>query len=280
MQHSQRWKQAGLVALTCLLGQVVLAQPSDTPQPLVEPMAPTAATGVATVQNVIGQLEVQRPGAPAAADLLQKASLFNGDVTSTGASSKATLLFNEGSQVQINAGSIIELTSSERVSGNRRSIFRLVKGEALVRARSPLAVLTPGGTAAVRGTLFHLRVDDDGTTTLTVLEGVVEFFNAFGSVIVRERGESIGNSGQAPTQPIPVPGAQALTWWAVELDRAPVGQPQGTPPANGVIGKIVPVAARKKGFFRTNLPALAIAVVVGVLVSRDDDDPPGFITSP
>ncbi len=267
MLSLQKSGRSTLAPLFCLLCQSALMSLALGATALAQPKP--AAQLTAVVQSLDGQLEVQRTGASGTAELQEKSELFNGDITNTGAASKATLLFNEGSQLQINMGSVIQLDSSVRVSGGRRSFFRLIRGEALVRARSPMAVLTPGGTVAVRGTVFHIFVNALGVTTVTVIEGVVDFFNTSGAVVVRASQASFARSGQPPTYPMPTSQAPVLIGWTEELDRAPLSPLNATP--GRVVGRIVTASKPKKGFLQTALSGLIAAVIVGALINDADN---------
>ncbi len=143
-----------------------------------------AAPPVATLQTANGSVTVRRTGAANFVALGANASLLQGDEVRTGANSKATLLFANGSQVRLNAKSSIVITPPVAVGRGKQSLFRVLSGEVLSRLRPGQAVQTRNAIAGVRGTVLHLKIDPDDSTTLTVVEGEVEFFNEFGAVIV------------------------------------------------------------------------------------------------
>ena len=63
---------------------------------------------------------------------------------------------------------------------------------------------TPAHTNTVtQGTEVLLGVADDGTTTLTVLEGAVSFSNPLGAQDLTASQQSVARPGQAPTPPVP-----------------------------------------------------------------------------
>ena len=74
--------------------------------------------------------------------------------------------------------------------------------------------------AGVRGTEINMKVADDGTSTLTVIEGEVDFSNEFGTVLVGQAQQSTARSGAAPTAPVTVGNAGLLIEWTVDLNRA------------------------------------------------------------
>ncbi len=57
---------------------------------------------------------------------------------------------------------------------------------------------TRTATAAIRGTEFHLAVDDDGRTILTMFDGEVELTNAFGAIQLKNGEQGVVEPGQAP----------------------------------------------------------------------------------
>ena len=57
---------------------------------------------------------------------------------------------------------------------------------------------TRTATAAIRGTEFHLAVDDDGRTILTMFDGEVELTNAFGAVQLKNGEQGVVEPGQSP----------------------------------------------------------------------------------
>jgi ferric-dicitrate binding protein FerR (iron transport regulator) len=100
-------------------------------------------------------------------------------------------------------------------------ILRVKKGELLVKIAEepkPLEVETPVASARVKQTEFDIKVQEDGETTLRVLEGVVEFGTAFGTCLIRTGIISYGVRGKKCTKPKEENHAAALDW-AKELVR-------------------------------------------------------------
>jgi tetratricopeptide (TPR) repeat protein len=71
---------------------------------------------------------------------------------------------------------------------------------------------TRTAVAAVKGTDLHLSLDPNDTVTLTVGEGLVEFSNPHGSVLVRESQQSVARPGRAPTAPVTVNVPFIIEW--------------------------------------------------------------------
>lgn len=179
-----------------------------------------SATPVATVQLAIGSFTVRRQGATQFIPIGIRGSLYVGDMARTGARSKASLLFNDGSQVRLNENTTILITPPTPVGKGKRSLFRAILGETWASLRPDQAAQTTSAIAGVRGTEFDLKVEEDGTTTITVLVGEVDFFNDFGAVVVGESQQSIARPGQPPTAPITIANANLIIEWTFDLDQA------------------------------------------------------------
>lgn len=82
---------------------------------------------------------------------------------------------------------------------------------------------TPSAVTSVRGTEFTLDVDDDGTTSLVVLEGLVEFSDLAltTKVLVGRNQTSSVKPGGVPSEPASIDPAGIDRWW----ERAEVPDP-------------------------------------------------------
>ncbi|MCK4353075.1 FecR domain-containing protein [candidate division WOR-3 bacterium] len=113
-------------------------------------------------------------------------------------------------------GEVFVNTNSECVFETEASIeqamgelFNRVKQGVDYRARSPVAAWS------VRGTQFITKVKKDGTTTLTVLDGVVEFLdiNKKKTVIVKKNQKSVVELGELPSEPVSIDPTYIPRWW-------------------------------------------------------------------
>jgi len=73
-------------------------------------------------------------------------------------------------------------------------------------------VETPVATAAVKGTEFDLKVQEDGQSILTVVTGIVEFGTAFGTCPIKPGTISYGVHGKKCTKLAPTDVAPATAW--------------------------------------------------------------------
>lgn len=167
-------------------------------------------------QSVIGTLVVIRPDR--IEDRLQgqgALQLYEGDVVRTEAASQALIVIQEGIEVALNENTTFKLLYRWEKTKGTTQILRLKQGEIWVKTGpgpKQLEVETPVATAAVRETEFNIKVQDDGQTTLTVIQGTVEFGTAFGTCPIRTSTISYGVRGKRCTKPEAVDVQPARAW--------------------------------------------------------------------
>jgi Flp pilus assembly protein TadD len=130
--------------------------------------------------------------------------LARGAFVRTGPASKMALVFADETQVRLNQNSLLQVKSVANDAGGTTTL-RLELGRAWSQAkRAPdgLQLESPSATAAIRGTAWELEVDAAGTTTLAVLSGSVEFFNAQGRVTVAANEAAVAVVGHAPVRTV------------------------------------------------------------------------------
>ncbi|HWZ71799.1 MAG TPA: tetratricopeptide repeat protein [Casimicrobiaceae bacterium] len=128
--------------------------------------------------------------------------LSAGAFVRTGPASKMALVFADETQVRLNQNSLLQVKSVAGGAGTKTTL-RLELGRAWSQAKrvpDGLQLESPSATAAIRGTSWELEVDVAGTTTLAVLTGSVDFFNALGSVTIAANEAAVAVVGQAPVR--------------------------------------------------------------------------------
>src|SRR5919198_3527073 len=210
IRHVRAWcqpGQPGLLGLGFIVSLLLLG--GHTPV-----VAQTSLLG--KTQSAVGTLVVIRPDR--IEDRLQgqgTLQLYEGDVLQTEAGSQALITVQEGIEVALNENTFLKLLYRwEKVNGITQ-ILRLKQGELWVKTGpgpKQLEVETPVATAAVRETEFNIKVQDDGQTTLTVIQGTVEFGTAFGTCPIRTSTISYGVRGKRCTKPEAVDVKPALAW--------------------------------------------------------------------
>ena len=142
-------------------------------------------------------------------------ALYEGDRVKTGSGSQALMEFTNGIQVALNEDTDFLILSRWEDGKGFTRILRLANGEVWVKTMGgpkPLEIETPVATAAVKETEFDIKVLPDGQTTLTVVEGIVEFGTAFGTCPIKTSTISYGNRGKKCTKPAPVDVAPNVAW--------------------------------------------------------------------
>ena len=160
--------------------------------------------------------------------------LFEGDALRTDAGSQALIQFDNGAQIAINEHSMITILSRWEKANGTTQILRLKQGALWVKAKeggktleveTPVAIATiPSDDSSMTVTEsveFNLLVDDKGQSTLTVLQGVVEFETDFGTCPIPQSSGSQVVRGQKCTNPVPATLTPAFDWRKVVQRRAP-----------------------------------------------------------
>lgn len=125
--------------------------------------------------------------------------LLTGDVLRTNATGQLAILFSDRTQIRLGRNSA--LVVKQVTSGTSAdTVLQLQSGTIWARAERGgpgVQVETPAAAAAIRGTDWTMTVSGS-QTSLTVLEGVVQFSNPQGSVEVRQGEGAVASIGQAP----------------------------------------------------------------------------------
>ncbi len=171
---------------------------------------------VGTAQNAIGTLVVVRPdGVQERLQGKGSLKLFENDVLKTEPASQALIEFKEGIQVALNENTSFKILSRWEKDKPITRIIRLKQGEVWAKTGEgpkALEIETPVATAAVRETEFNLKVQEDGQSVLTVIQGIVEFGTPFGTCPIRPSTISYGVRGKKCTKPAPTDAAPAASW--------------------------------------------------------------------
>ena len=175
-----------------------------------------AETLVGNAVNAVGEFTVFRTdGIQEQLEGKGSLPLYEGDRVKTGQGSQALMVFSNGIQVALNEATDFLILSRWEESKGFTRILRLASGEIWVNTMGgpkPLEIETPVATAAVKQTEFDIQVQPDGQTTLTVVEGIVEFGTAFGTCPIRTSTISYGNRGKKCTKPAPINAEPNVAW--------------------------------------------------------------------
>ncbi len=166
--------------------------------------------------SIVGTAEVLRQERWQSVSLHE--ALQPGDVVRTGPGSRLAVLLADGSQLKVNAESRLAL---KQVASPTRhvaremmsSLLRLFSGEIWVRSLGePLEIKTKAVTSTIRGTELNLAIEPADATRLTVVEGVVEFRNPQGSVLVAAKEQAIAKPGETPRKVVIINPRDAVQW--------------------------------------------------------------------
>lgn len=176
--------------------------------------AQSAPVGTAT--NAIGELVIVRTdGVQQRLQGKGNVPLYEGDVLKTDSNSQAMIEFSEGVTVALNENTSFKLLSRWERDMPTVRILRLKQGEVWAKTSGGpkrFEVETPVATASVKETEFNLKVQDDGQSILTVIEGVVQFGTPFGTCPIRTDTISYGMRGKKCTKPAAADAKAAKSW--------------------------------------------------------------------
>jgi hypothetical protein len=122
-----------------------------------------------------------------------------GDVLRTNAAGTLAIVFADRTQIRVGRNSTLVVKQVRQGAPSSVSLQRGSLWARSPRGASQLSVETPSATAAIRGTEYSIVASEE-QTTLTVVEGVVDFFNPQGRLEVREGQSAAARLGQAPTR--------------------------------------------------------------------------------
>ncbi len=178
------------------------------------------AQGAGEVVSTLGTVEVLREGRWQAVNA--GASLVAGETVRTGAGSRAAILLTGGTQIKLNAHSQLELKQIvplpsggfiSTATQTLQNILRVLSGEVWVRnSGEPLEMQTIPATATIRGTEFTLALGPHDSARLAVVNGLVEFSNPQGSVLVAANEQADVRVGEAPRKTVLLNPLDAVQW--------------------------------------------------------------------
>jgi len=238
---------------------------------------------LASVQN---QVESRSGDSTEWSPSVRNQTLSARDRVRTGAASRAAILYSDQTLHRINEKSEIEVLPPD--AGNP-GVLKVISGQHYFSSRKPKdygRVETPTVTAAIRGTEFVVDVGPGGTTTITMIEGVIDASNSFGDLRVHAGEAAFVEPGKAPVKRIVVRPRDAVSWslyyprvlGGADAERLSSMGSAGEDLSraadflySGQVAQALPLidAARKN--HPNNAIALALASVVEVVADRKDE---------
>ncbi|HNW58767.1 MAG TPA: FecR family protein [bacterium] len=173
-----------------------------------------ATAEVAFVLKVTGEAKV-KSGDAEWQNLKKGARLHDQDRIRTGADALVAIVFlDDKTMMKIHAVSEVQIVTDKTDKGlHKRIIMEMGQmWSKVIPGRGGFQLETPSGVAAVKGTEFYGLIDEQGETVIIGIEGIVEFFNDLGSVLVKK-----GETGRALKGSTPRVGPTTeLDDWAAE----------------------------------------------------------------
>ena len=134
-----------------------------------------------------------------------------GDTIRTGENSQAVIQYASLKTIPLRQFSTLRIEQRKE----DRGAVSLLKGVLFFFNRDrpeELEVRTPRMSALTKGTEFVLRVDDDGSTTLTLLAGEVFIENELGTLTLHSGEEAIAEPGQPPRKTARIDAINVIQW--------------------------------------------------------------------
>jgi tetratricopeptide (TPR) repeat protein len=131
-----------------------------------------------------------------------KQAVFPSYFVRTGDLSKMALLFSDRTQIRLAQNSVLQIKEVSQGKGQKTTL-NLNSGRSWMQAKTvpgELVMETPSALASIRGTDWEIAVDGEGSATLTVFSGEVDFYNDQGRVLVGRNEQARAEKGRAPVK--------------------------------------------------------------------------------
>ncbi len=177
----------------------------------------------ATIISKDNRVEVARAGSGWSAATVGQ-TLHVGDQLRTGEESRATVRMNDGSILQLDELTTIEIKPA--TAAGSTATLDMPKGSAFFFSRGKsreVRIETPAANGAIRGTAFVLKVTS-AATAVSMIEGAFALSNSGGSVTAREGQSADAGAGGAPAQKTLSDLGDTAPWYLVLENH--LGHPQ------------------------------------------------------
>jgi|GEM_PF-7104528 len=202
-------------AIGCGKKEAEKATPTPTaiPTPTATPSEPSGQTG--SLSGLTGDVQVLRSWSSSWIAATSGMKIGTGDSLKTGSDGYVLITFFDGSVMEVQADSQISVEELSKASGGSTTVRisqtlgnTINRVENLIDSSSTYEVETLAGSAVVRGTIYHIQVDEDGRHTCCDTQDekdtedhYVYFSNLGKTVQVPEKKKSCGWEGGVPSDP-------------------------------------------------------------------------------
>ena len=156
---------------------------------------------IALTLKVSGEVNLRKAGKSDVGPLKFGTPLDDGDWIRTENDGYAVLIFaDDKSQIKLKADTEVVINGKRDAESSISKRITMEIGEVFAKVdkqRGSLEVATPTSVASVKGTEFWVLVQEDGTTVILTLEGLVELMNRISGAIVNV---SVGEQGTSDPQ--------------------------------------------------------------------------------
>ena len=173
-------------------------------------LAETCNQWVAKLVSAQGSVEAKKAGEEQWLPVKLNDTYCQGDMIRVLERSRAAIMLTTHPTLRLNQDTTVTFNGVEK---EKTSLIELLKGAVHFFSRYPrsLKVMTPFVNAAVEGTEFYVRVDDD-KTFLSIFEGQVLASNKAGSLMLTDGQSAIAEADKAPVSYIVVRPRDAVQW--------------------------------------------------------------------
>lgn len=171
---------------------------------------------IGIVGGIEGQLFIKKEGESLFQEAFTGNQLYGGEVLKTNENSRAVILFNNGNRMKLNALTVVTISHQTKSGKIGEEFIKVNVGEIwanfVKNKEKKFYIITPTVSGGIRGTEINVKVEQDGKTTFTVVRGIVELENEYGSVVLNDDEQSIVEPGQAPFPPKKVDVEKFIDW--------------------------------------------------------------------
>ena len=160
---------------------------------------------VAAISSMKGNVQLRNANNRKYESAYKGQMVRTGDWLKTDKNVYVAIVFLDGSNVKIQSNTEIEIKSSRITAKELKTQMYIAEGQAWSKVaqqkNGEFKIKTPTAVASVKGTEFDVEFDDlAGSTTLTVLEGSVEFSNDLGSILAGAMEGATASKEEVPSQ--------------------------------------------------------------------------------
>jgi hypothetical protein len=211
-------------------------------------------------------------------------NLYEGDVLSTGADSRALIVLQDGTRVGFDHQTRARILSRWEKGKDDTRILRLEKGALWIKTGAnpkPLEVETPVASAAPGAAEFVIETLEGGNSMLSVIEGVVPFGTAFGTCPIKPSTVSYAVQGKKCTKPEALDTKRAAAWTASLGDSAATAPlPSFWPPPDTSTHQVVPRELLANGAASKPTTMADVTAKMEKALGRSGYSSPGYYAVP